>query len=176
MARAATAKVLATIMTLPMMLPAILIGIGLYFVYAPIGLNNNLAGLVVGHVSLSLPYVYVLLVSRLKSFDFHQELAAQSLGATRLQSFLRVTLPQIRITIVSAALLAFIFSFDEGVLSYFIATGNSSTLPRRMFLSLQFGVDPTIAAISTGLILFTIVVVSFVQLAANAARPTGATA
>jgi putative spermidine/putrescine transport system permease protein len=150
--------VVAAIVTLPMIMPAILVGIGLYLVYVPLDLNNSLTGLVLGHTSLAIPYVYVITLARLKTFDFRQERAAQSLGCTRLRAFLSVTLPQVRTSVVSAALLAFIFSFDEGVVAYFIATGSNSTLPRRMFLALQFGVDPTIAAISSGLMLLTILV------------------
>ncbi len=152
------ARAVATIVTLPMIMPAILIGIGLYLVYVPLGLNNSLTGLVLGHTSLAIPYVYVITLARPKTFDFRQERAAQSLGCTRLRAFLSVTLPQVRTSVVSAALLAFIFSFDEGVVAYFIATGSNSTLPRRMFLALQFGVDPTIAAISSGLMLLAILV------------------
>ena len=149
------ARAVAAIVTLPMIMPAVLIGIGLYLVYVPLGLNNSLTGLVLAHTSLTIPYVYVITLARLKVYEFRQELAAQSLGCTRLQAFLRVTLPQVRTSVIAAALLAFIFSFDEGVVAYFIATGSESTLPRRMFLALQFGVDPTIAAISSCLILLT---------------------
>jgi putative spermidine/putrescine transport system permease protein len=171
LARSAVANIVAALLTLPMMVPAILVGIGLYFVYVAIGLNDTLTGVVLAHVTLALPYVYVLVASRLKSYDFTQERAAQSLGATRFQAFLRVTLPQIKISIASAAALSFIFAFDESVVSYFIATGNASTLPRRLFVALQVGFDPTIAAVSTGLILFAIVVVTITQL-----MPTGAAA
>jgi putative spermidine/putrescine transport system permease protein len=158
------ARAVATIVTLPMIIPAILIGIGLYLVYVPLGLNNSITGLVLGHTSLTVPYVYVIALARLKTHDFRQELAAQSLGCTRLRAFLLVTLPKVRTSIITAALLAFIFSFDEGVVAYFIATGSGSTLPRRMFLALQFGVDPPIAAISSGLIMLTIVVAALSQL------------
>jgi len=162
---AATARAVAAIIAIPMMMPAVLIGIGLFLIYVPLGLNNSLAGLVLGHVSLTIPYVYVITIARLKVFDVRQEQAAQSLGCNRLRAFMLVTLPQIRGSVVSAALLAFIFSFDEGVVSYFISGGSGSSLPRRMFLALQFGVDPTIAAISTGLILLTVLVVSITLLA-----------
>ena len=147
----------------------------LYFVYVGMGLNDTLAGLVLAHVGMALPYVYVLVMARLKSYDFRQEMAAQSLGATRLQAFLRVTLPQIKASIFAAAALAFIFAFDESVVSYFIATGSASTLPRKMFVSLQIGLDPTIAAVSTGLIMVAVLVVAITQLVpAGATGQTGA--
>lgn len=174
-ARTSSTRFVAAVMTLPMMMPAILVGIGLYFVYVAIGLNDTLAGLVLAHVGMALPYVYVLVMARLKSYDFRQEMAAQSLGATRLQAFLRVTLPQIKVSIFAAASLAFIFAFDESVVSYFIATGSASTLPRKMFVSLQIGLDPTIAAVSTGLIMVAVLVVAITQLVpAGAPGQTGA--
>ena len=164
------AHALAVMLTLPMLMPAILIGIGLYLIYVPLGFNNTLTGLVLAHISLTIPYVYVIMLTRLRDFDFRQEQAARSLGCTRLRAFLSVTLPQVRASAIAAALLAFIFSFDEGVVAYFIATGSGSTLPRRMFLALQFGIDPTIAAISSGLILLTIVVAITTQLAQSRGR------
>jgi ABC-type spermidine/putrescine transport system permease subunit II len=172
-AGARAARALAAVLTVPMLMPAILIGIGLYLVYVPLGLNNSIAGLVLAHTSLTIPYAYVIMLARLRDFDPRQELAARSLGCTRLRAFLSVTLPQVRASAIAAALLAFIFSFDEGVVAYFIATGSASTLPRRMFLALQFGVDPTIAAISSGLILLTVVVAAASQLAQTRGREGG---
>ncbi|MCW3477099.1 ABC transporter permease [Limobrevibacterium gyesilva] len=166
-----TARAIGAAISVPMMMPAVLIGIGLYLLYVPLGLNNTLAGLVLGHVALTLPYVTLLVLARMKSHDPRQELAAQSLGCTRLRAFLLVTLPQIRYAVIAAALLAFIFSFDEGVVSYFIATGTGATLPRRMFLSLQFGVDPTIAAISSLLMVLTILLVAAIQIIQSRGGP-----
>ena len=82
-----------------------------------------------------------------------QERAAQSLGVNRLQAFLKVTAPQIKGSIIAGALFAFISSLDEVVVSLFLSGGPSSTLPKRMFVALRDEVDPTIAAISSMLII-----------------------
>jgi putative spermidine/putrescine transport system permease protein len=79
----------------------------------------------------------------------NQEMAARSLGASRARAFLTVTLPQIRFAVITAALLAFLTSFDEVVIAMFISGGENATLTRNMFNALRDQIDPTIAAIST---------------------------
>jgi putative spermidine/putrescine transport system permease protein len=93
----------------------------------------------------------------------NQEMVARSLGASRPWAFLTVTLPQIRISVISAALLAFITSLDEVVISLFIAGGDMATLTKRMFNALRDEIDPTIAAISTLLILVSIATLTLSQ-------------
>ena len=93
--------------------------------------------------------VLVTVSAGLQSYDMNQEMVARSLGASRLTAFLTVTLPQIKFSVISAALLAFIVAFDEVVISVFISGGENSTLTRVMFSSLRDEVDPTIAAVST---------------------------
>ena len=93
--------------------------------------------------------------SALKSYDMNQELAARSLGAPRWQAFLTITVPQIRFAIVTSALLAFLTSFDEVVIAMFISGGDNPTLTRNMFNALRDQIDPTIAAISTIMIVVT---------------------
>lgn len=139
-------------MVVPLIVPVILLGIGVFFLYARLGLNNTLTGLVLAHTVLAIPFVLVTVASGLKSYDMNQEMVARSLGATRLHAFLVVTAPQIRLSIVSGAMFAFITSFDEVIIALFISGGETSTLTRRMFNALRDEVDPTIAAISTCLI------------------------
>ena len=139
-------------LTMPLMVPLILTGIAVFFMYARLELNNTLLGIVVAHSMLALPFVLVTVTAGLKSYDMNQEMVARSLGAGRLKAFVTVTLPQIKTSIISGALFAFITSLDEVVVALFIARGDSSTLTRRMFASLRDQIDPTIAAISTLLI------------------------
>lgn len=133
----------------PMMVPVILIAIGAFYAYVQIGLVNSLAGLVFAHSVLALPLVLIVVTAALKTYDMNQEAAARSLGATRLTAFLTVTLPQIRFSVITAALLAFLTSFDEVIIAMFVSGGNNSTLTRNMFNALRDQIDPTIAAIST---------------------------
>ena len=92
-----------------------------------------------------------------------QELVARSLGASRLEAFLLVTLPQIRFSVVTGAVLAFLTWFDEIIVSLFVSGGDNSTLTRNMFNALRDQVDPTIAAISTIIIAVTTVLLVLTQ-------------
>jgi putative spermidine/putrescine transport system permease protein len=119
---------------------------------------------VLSHSVLAIPLVLISVTAGLRSFDLNQELVARSMGASRPWAFLTVTLPQIRNSVISGALLAFITSLDEVVIALLIAGGDKATLTRRMFLALRDEIDPTIAAISTLLILVSIVLLTLSQL------------
>jgi putative spermidine/putrescine transport system permease protein len=146
--------ILATLLT-PIIVPIILVGIGVFYVYAKLQLLNTLTGLVLAHSMLALPLVMMVVGSALKSFDANQERVARSLGASRLRAFMLVVLPQIRFSVVTSAVLSFLTSFDEIIVAMFIAGGDNSTLTRNMFQSLRDQIDPTIAAISTLIIVLT---------------------
>jgi putative spermidine/putrescine transport system permease protein len=162
---------------LPLIIPGILIAIGIFLVYAQIGLNNTITGIVLAHSVMASPLVVITVASSLKSYDMNQELVARSLGASRPWAFLTITLPQIQIAVISGALLAFITSLDEVVISLFIAGGDMATLTRRMFNALRDEIDPTIAAISTLLILMSVLLLGLTQfLQRSPGRRAGRTA
>ena len=148
--------VLALLIT-PMMVPLILVAVGAFYVYVKLKIQYTLLGLVMAHALLALPLVVLVVGSALKSFDLNQELAARSLGAPRWKAFLTVTLPQIRFAVTTSALLAFLTSFDEVVVAMFVSGGDNATLTRNMFNALRDQIDPTIASISTIMILVTTV-------------------
>lgn len=152
------------LLTATLIIPVILVGIGTFFLYARLGLNNTLTGLVIAHTVQALPLVVLTVLSGFRTYDMNQERVARSLGANRFAAFCQVTVPQIRFSIVSGALFAFITSFDEVVVSLFISGGDTTTLTRRMFNALRDQVDPTIAAISTCLIVLSIILLSVAQL------------
>jgi putative spermidine/putrescine transport system permease protein len=159
---------------LPMIVPNILIAIGVFFVFAKLGLNNTMLGLALVDTMLALPFVLVTVTSGLQSFDTNQELAARSLGASRLVAFLTVTAPQIKASIVAGALFAFVTAFDEVVIALFISSGNSSTITRRMFANIRDQVDPLVAAVSSVLVVASILILVCFQLAKRPARPAAA--
>lgn len=158
-----TQLIYATFM-MPLIIPGILIAIGVFLLFAQLGLNNTMTGIVLAHSVMAIPLVVITVASGLKSYDITQEMVARSLGASRPWAFLTVTLPQIKVSVVSAALLAFITSLDEVVISLFIAGGDNATLTRRMFNALRDEIDPTIAAISTLLILLSVILLALTQL------------
>lgn len=143
---------------LPMLVPLILVAIGCFFVYAKVGLNGTITGLVLAHTALALPFVVIAVSSGLASYDMNQERVAQSLGASRPWAFLTVTLPQIKLSVLSGALFAFVTSFDEVVVALFVVGGETATLTQMMFANIRDQVDPTVAAISSLLIGLSILV------------------
>lgn len=149
---------------MPIVVPVILVAVGIFHLYAKLGLNYTVTGIVVAHVSLALPFVVVTVLSGLKSYDFDQELAARSLGASRPTAFMSITVPQIRFSIQTAAFLAFITSLDEVVVAMLVSGGENATITRRMFNSLRDQIEPTIAAISTCLIVLSVLALIGVQL------------
>lgn len=142
----------------PMIAPVIVVAIGIYYLYASMGLVNSLLGLVLAHSVLSVPFVLLTSLAGLERFDSSQEMVARTLGATRFTAFRTVTLPQIKPFVLASALFAFVTSFDEVVIALFISRGSSSTLPRKMFTSLRDELNPTISAISTLLIVLSLCV------------------
>lgn len=140
------------LLMVPLMIPHIIVAVGVFFLFARIGLNNTLTGIILAHTMLAIPFVLITTLSGLQGFDMTQERAARSLGVNKLTAFLKVTAPQIKGSIIAGALFAFISSLDEVVVSLFLSGGPTSTLPKRMFVALRDEVDPTIAAISSLLI------------------------
>jgi putative spermidine/putrescine transport system permease protein len=134
---------------LPLVVPIIITAVGIFFVYAKIGLLATMTGLVLANVMLGLPYVVISVVAGLQSFDATQEMVARSLGMNRLRSFFAVTLPQIKASVIAGGIFAFISAIDETIVALFISGGQYQPLTKRMFTALRDEIDPTIAAIST---------------------------
>jgi len=157
------ASAMTMLLVTPMVVPVILIGIGVFYAYVKLKMVNTLIGLALAHSMLAIPVVMMVVASALKSFDMNQEMVARSLGASRARAFWLVTLPQIRFSVVTAGVLAFLTSFDEVIVSLFVSGGDHSTLTRNMFNSLRDQVDPTIAAISTLIVAVTSLLLVFTQ-------------
>lgn len=131
----------------PIIVPNMVIAVAIYGWFAQLQLVGDWYGVVVGHTIYAIPFVVMVVAPSLRTFDESYELAAMGLGASRLGAIWHVTLPQIRPALISGAFLAFITSFDELVIALFLA-GSNFTLPKKMFESIVFEIDPTIAAVS----------------------------
>ena len=158
---------LHTYLLLPLMIPHIIIAIGIFYAFAKVGLLGSFWGLLFAHVMLALPFVLVTGLAGLRAFDMSQERVARSLGCTRLEAFWRVTLPQIRGSVLSGAIFAFVTSLDEVVVALFVASGDNTTVTKVMFSSLRDEIDPTIAAVSTLLIVGSIAIGGLAMLSAR---------
>ena len=132
----------------PMILPAIVIAVALYLFLARVGLLGSALGLVLAHVILAVPFVVLIVGVGIRGFDARIEQIAFTLGASRPQMLWRVLLPNLVPSLASAYILAFISSFDEVIVTLFVA-GTYQTVPKRMFNELMLEVNPTITAIAT---------------------------
>lgn len=139
----------------PMILPAVVSGIGVYAVFLNWHLTASYAGFVLAHTALATPFVFTTVSAALRSFDSTLENAAASCGATPLVSFFLVTLPMIAPGVASGALFAFMTSFDEVIVAIFLGGPELKTLPVRMFSGVYRESDPTLAAVSTVIIAVT---------------------
>jgi putative spermidine/putrescine transport system permease protein len=148
----------------PIVVPVILVGIAVFYAYVQLKLVNSLIGIVLAHTVLAIPIVMLIVTSALKSFDMNQELVARSLGASRVKAFFLVTLPQIRFALITSAVLSFLTSFDEVIVAMFVSGGANSTLTRNMFNALRDLIDPTIASISTIMIVVTSLLLAISQM------------
>ncbi len=140
----------------PMVVPVVILGVAAYLFFAPLGMANSLGLLVMMHAVLGAPFVLVTVMATLEGYDQNMGRAAASLGAPPLYVFRKVTLPLIAPGVISGALFAFGTSFDEVVMTLFIAGPDQYTLPRVMFSGIRENLDPTIAAAATLLILFSV--------------------
>ncbi|MGV2288651.1 ABC transporter permease [Trinickia sp. YCB016] len=151
-----------TLLMLPLMVPIIIVAVGVFFVFSKTGYVNTLSGLIVADTMLGLPYVLISVSADLRTFDPTQEMVARSLGMNRFRSFMTVTLPQIKSSVIAGAVFVFIQALDETVVALFISGGDNQTLTRRMFVTLRDEIDPTIAAVSTMLTALTLCLIMVV--------------
>ncbi|MGY4501663.1 putative spermidine/putrescine transport system permease protein [Bradyrhizobium sp. GM24.11] len=158
----------------PSIVPTLITAVALYFQFARLHLVGSIIGLVLAHLVLALPLVIVVVSGALRGVDLRPEQAARSLGATPVIAFLKITLPAIKPGILTAALFAFLASFDDVVLALFLSGTSATTLPKRMWDGIRFEVDPTIAAVSTLMIVVSIVLLAISQLASLRSRRIGA--
>ena len=133
----------------PITIPWLIIGTSMLVLFFWTGIGRGLHAMLLGHVALSLPYVIIVVGARLASIGPDLEEAAASLGATPLQSLVRVQIPVMAPGIVAAALFAFAVSFDQFVISYFLAPPGVSVLPVEIFSAIRKGFTPEVNAIST---------------------------
>lgn len=140
----------------PMVLPVVVLAVALYAFCLKLGLTGTLTGFVIGHLIIALPFSIITLCNALEGYDFSLEEAALICGASPWQVKWRVTLPALRLSLFAAAVFSFLVSWDEVVVSIFMATPGMETLPVRIWTALRQDLSPVIAAVSTVLIGITV--------------------
>lgn len=145
---------LMAILIAPMVVPVVVVGVGVYLLFAQVGLTDTYAGLILVHAALGAPFVVTTVSATLQGFNHNLVRASLSMGASPLATFFRITLPVIAPGLISGALFAFATSFDEVVITKFLAGPGQATLPHQMFTGIRENISPTIAALATILIVF----------------------
>jgi putative spermidine/putrescine transport system permease protein len=145
---------LAALVLAPLVVPHVILAAGLYVFYVDVGLLRTELGLILAHTIIATPIVVITVTASLRSVRRDLELAAMSLGAGYVETFVKVTLPQVSPGMIAGALLAFVTSFDELVLAIFLGGVRSTTLPMRMWEGITVESNPVLPAASTILIAF----------------------
>lgn len=148
----------------PMIVPLIISAAGMFFFYSKVGLSQTLFGLILAHAALGTPFVVITVTATLSSFDHNLTRAAASLGANPSQSFFKVTMPLVMPGMISGGLFAFITSFDEVVVVFFLAGFEQRTIPRQMWAGIREQISPTILAVATLLVIFSIALLTTIEL------------
>lgn len=160
----------------PTIMPLIVTGVGIYAIFLEWHLVGTTEGFVIAHTVFALPFATVIIVSSLRSLDERLDDAAASLGASPWSRFFHVTLPAIRPGLLTAAFIAFAFSFDETVFSLFVATAESRTLPVQIYQGITRNTDPTVTAAATVTFLVTLIgalAICIIQLRKDRRVPLG---
>ncbi len=146
------------LLVVPMVMPDIVLGVALLIFFITIGLHLSIFTIIIGQCTFLISYVFVTVSTRLAQLDMSVEEASADLGASPAQTFRKVTFPTIAPGVLGGALLAFIISMDDLVITYFIAGTGNTTLPIHIWGMLRRGIKPEINAIATLMLLFTIVI------------------
>ena len=141
--------VIEYISTLPIMIPEIILGIVFLLFFALLKLRFGMLTLIIAHTSFCIPYIFILVKSRLVGMDKSIEEAARDLGAGNIRVFFDITLPLITPSVLSGMVLSFAMSFDDVVISTFVTGVNTNTLPLKIYTQLKTGVTPKINALCT---------------------------
>ncbi len=140
-------------------MPEIVVGVSLLVFFVAATINLGIVTIIIAHVAFTISFVTIVVRARLSGMDRSVEEAAQDLGANPVQTFLRVTLPLILPGVIAGALLAFTLSFDDFVITFFVAGVGSSTLPLKIYSMIKFGVSPVINALSTVVLIATMILI-----------------
>ena len=154
----------------PMMIPSIVTAIGLFFLFAKISLVATNLGIIIGHVVIAMPIVFVIMLATFKGHDRSLDAAAATLGAGRSQVLARVTLPLVAGGLAVGFVTGFLQSFEELTVALFVGGGLKTTLPKQMWDGILLQVNPVIAAASV--VVLCVVLVMFAAVEIIRARRT----
>lgn len=134
---------------LPIMIPEIILGMVFMAFFAMLNLPFGMVTLVIAHTAFCIPYILMMVKTRLVGMDQSLEEAARDLGASNMRTFFDITLPLLMPAVLSGSLLAFAMSLDDVVISIFVTGPKVNTLPIKVYSQMKFGVTPKINALCT---------------------------
>lgn len=146
---------LTTLLQLPMMIPEVVLGLGFLILFSNLQMYASVLNILLAHAVICLPYAVRVITANLQTTARSLEEAAQVLGAGPIRTFFKVTLPVIRPGMIAAAVFAFVVSFDNFTVTAFLVT-TRGTLPIEIYSYIRTESDPTVAAISTVLIVISL--------------------
>lgn len=150
--------VLDNLLYIPVVIPEIVLGISLLIFFQRVSIPLGITTLIIAHCTFCIPFVVITVRSRMAGFDRSLEEAAMDLGAGQVKTFFYVTLPNIMPGVVAGALLSITLSLDDVITSFFVTGPSSTTLPLQIFSMVKFGVSPEINALSTVMLLVTVII------------------
>lgn len=146
-----------SVLQLPIVIPEVVMGVSLLAFFVLVNMPLGVYTIAIAHIAFNISFVTVIVRARLFSFDPTLEEAAMDLGANRIQTFFKVTLPHISPGVLAGALVAFTLSLDDFVIAFFTAGVGSTTLPVQVYSMMRRGVTPKVNALSTIILLVVIV-------------------
>jgi putative spermidine/putrescine transport system permease protein len=149
----------------PMMVPSIVIAIALFYLFARISLVATDTGIIIGHTVVAMPVVFMVMLATFKGYDWKLDTAASTLGAGRLRTFWRVTVPLVASGLAVGFVTGFLQSFEELTVALFIGGGIKTTLPRQMWDGILLQVSPIIAAASVVVLIVVIAMFAIIEFA-----------
>jgi spermidine/putrescine transport system permease protein len=147
-------------LTLPILIPGLVLGIALLSYLTFLGVRLSLGTVILAHIVFSTPYVILIMNARFHNFDWAVEEAARDLGANTFERFRYILFPLIRPSMIGAMLLVFALSFDEFVVTYFVI-GPQSTIPMIIWSMLKRGVSPALNSLSAIVLVVSIMLLIF---------------
>lgn len=156
-------SIVEALLNITIIIPEIIMGIALLVYFTQLNIPFGIGTLVFSHATFSIPFVLIIVRARISGFDSSIEDAAMDLGANRLKVFFTIVLPNILPGIAAGAMIAFILSFDDVIINFFVSGPASTTLPIKIFSMLRFGLSPEINALCTIMLIITFIILIMAQ-------------
>jgi spermidine/putrescine transport system permease protein len=155
------------LITLPLMVPEIVTAVAMLIFFAAIGINWGLGNVIIAHVTFCIPFAFMPIRARLEGMDTSMEQASRDLYASEWETFRFITVPQLMPGIIAGAMLAFVISMDDFIITLMVSGAGSTTLPVYIYSMIRRGLTPEINAVSTLLLLFSVAIVTAYWIVSN---------